>query len=310
MQEHGGTFLEEGRNCAYIAQADRVAMIVDAADHFRHLRSAMLKARHDILLIGWDFDTRIRLVPGGEGLGAPRKLGRFLNWLARRRPELRIRILQWNLGTLQAFGRGSTPLFIANWMSSKRITFKLDAAHPVGAAHHQKIAVIDGTLAFCGGIDMTGDRWDTRDHLDDDPRRRRPTTHRRYGPWHDVSTCVTGPAAAALSAVARDRWKRATGETLDPPPPAPDIWPDGLEPSVENARTGISLTMPPYGGEPGIHQVEKLYLDAIGRARKYLYIESQYFASRRVAEAICARLAEPDPPEIVIVNPEVGERLA
>jgi phosphatidylserine/phosphatidylglycerophosphate/cardiolipin synthase-like enzyme len=31
--------------------------------------------------------------------------------------------------------------------------------------------VIDDALAFCGGIDMTDDRWDTRDHADQDTRR-------------------------------------------------------------------------------------------------------------------------------------------
>ena len=34
------------------------------------------------------------------------------------------------------------------------------------ASHHQKIVVIDDCLAFCGGIDMTSARWDTREHLD------------------------------------------------------------------------------------------------------------------------------------------------
>jgi phospholipase D1/2 len=28
-------------------------------------------------------------------------------------------------------------------MTSKRLRFKLDSAHPIGAAHHQKIVVID-----------------------------------------------------------------------------------------------------------------------------------------------------------------------
>ena len=32
---------------------------------------------------------------------------------------------------------------------------------------------IDDFVAFCGGIDMTSDRWDTPEHRDKDPRRRR-----------------------------------------------------------------------------------------------------------------------------------------
>ena len=80
---------------------------------------------------------------------------------------LQIHVLRWNLGVINALGRGTTPVVILNWMTDKRIHFKLDSAHPAGSAHHQKIVVIDDALAFCGGIDITGDRWDTREHLDD-----------------------------------------------------------------------------------------------------------------------------------------------
>src|SRR5690606_9645133 len=49
------------------------------------------------------------------------------------------------------------------------------------------------------------------------------------------------------------------------------------------------------------------YLDAIARARRMIYCESQYFASRRIAEAIAERPAEPGGPDVVIVNPESAD---
>ena len=52
-----------------------------------------------------------------------------------------------------------------------------------------------------------------------------------------------------------------------------------------------------------IREIEQLYLDLIARAERWIYAESQYFASRRIAEAIAKRLEEPDGPEIVILNP-------
>ncbi len=55
--------LRPGHTCWRIEQADRIALIVDAADYFRAAQSAMLKAQHSILMIGWDFDTRISLDP-------------------------------------------------------------------------------------------------------------------------------------------------------------------------------------------------------------------------------------------------------
>jgi phosphatidylserine/phosphatidylglycerophosphate/cardiolipin synthase-like enzyme len=50
-------------------------------------------------------------------------------------------------------------------------------------------------------------------------------------------------------------------------------------------------------------EVERLYLDLIARAERFIYFENQYFASRLIARAIAARLAEDRGPEIVVVNP-------
>ncbi|WP_245293340.1 phospholipase D-like domain-containing protein [Mongoliimonas terrestris] len=296
------SILEPGRNCWRIEQADRMTVIIDAADYFAVVRQAILAARHTVYLIGWDFDTRVSLDHRADD-GAPKVLGAFLEWVAENRPAVTIRLLKWDVGVLFALGRGSTPLFVLDWLTHRNVKLRLDGAHPRGSAHHQKIVVIDDALAFCGGIDITADRWDTREHLDLDPRRTRPTTRRLYGPWHDVTTAVSGPAAAALGDVARERWHRATGETLDPPPPVPPLWPDRLPVMVRDVPVAVARTVPAHGGQAEVREIERLYLDAIGAARRTLYMESQYFASRVIAEAIAERLAEAGGPEIVVVNP-------
>jgi phosphatidylserine/phosphatidylglycerophosphate/cardiolipin synthase-like enzyme len=86
-------------------------------------------------------------------------------------------------------------------------------------------------------------------------------------------------------------------------PTGHSAWPDGLEPHFENVEIGIARTRAPWGGDDGVSEVERLFLLQIMRAKKFIYAESQYFASRAVAEAISARLVEADPPEIVIVHP-------
>ena len=58
---------------------------------------------------------------------------------------------------------------------------------------------------------------------------------------------------------------------------------------------------------PPIREIERLYLDLIARAEHWIYAESQYFASRKIAEALARRLEEPDGPEIVILNPVTAE---
>jgi phosphatidylserine/phosphatidylglycerophosphate/cardiolipin synthase-like enzyme len=61
------------------------------------------------------------------------------------------------------------------------------------------------------------------------------------------------------------------------------------------------------GDNSGVFEVERLYLELVRTAKRFIYAESQYFASRRIAQAIACRLAEPDGPEIVLINPQSAE---
>jgi phosphatidylserine/phosphatidylglycerophosphate/cardiolipin synthase-like enzyme len=289
-----------------VSQATRMSVIIDAADYFSHARSAMMKARHRIMLIGWDFDARIRLTDEGHGKGEPETVGAFIQWLVKRTPTLEIFLLRWDIGALKTLLRGSNLLTIAKWLGNRRIHPKLDSFHPAGASHHQKIVVIDDCLAFCGGIDMTSARWDTRDHLDAEPRRVQPNG-KGYDPWHDATTALQGPVAAALGELARERWHRAGGRRLEAVQANIECWPDGLEPDFTGIDVGIALTRPEMPECPEVREVEALFVSQILAAKQNIYAESQYFASRKIAEAIASRLGTPQGPEIVIINPEAIE---
>lgn len=303
-----GRLLQPPRNCWRIETAQRFAFIVDADDYFVAVRAAMLKARSRIFLIGWDFDARIRLGTGEDG--GPVLLGDFVLWLARRTPTLEIRLLRWDTGAFRTLFRGNTLWTVLRWKAHPRITLRLDGAHPLASSHHQKIVVIDDCLAFCGGIDITGGRWDRREHADDEPDRRHPDGT-PYDPWHDVTSAFDGDAAQALGELARDRWHAATGEWLDSAQAdshaSRDCWPGPLLPTLENVRLGIARTRPRMDPVEPIHEIEEVYLDMIARARHVIYAESQYFASRRIGRALAARLKEADGPEIVIINPVSAE---
>lgn len=293
------SIVEPGRNCWQVARANRAAVIVDAADYFRLVRDAMLKAERRILLIGWDFDARIQLE---RGKGKGETLGDFLLRLAREKPGIAIDILNWNMGALKQLGRGASMLMMLRWARTRQITFQFDGAHPPGCSHHQKIVVIDDNVAVCGGIDMTGDRWDTRAHADNDPRRRRPRGQ-RYGPWHDATMLVDGAAAKALAELSYDRWQTATGEALEPIAVDNDPWPEGLEPHYRDVDIAIARTRADHEDVPEVREIEALWLDLIRGAKRFLYIENQYFTSGKLAAAIAERMKEADPPEIVMVNP-------
>ena len=49
------------------ARASRACVVVDAAAYFGLMQTAMLGARRRIMLLGWDFDTRVQL-SGGAGI--------------------------------------------------------------------------------------------------------------------------------------------------------------------------------------------------------------------------------------------------
>jgi endonuclease/exonuclease/phosphatase family metal-dependent hydrolase len=53
----------EGKNCGSIAQANRVAFLVDGAAYFSALASTLESAQRFILIAGWQLDSRLRLNP-------------------------------------------------------------------------------------------------------------------------------------------------------------------------------------------------------------------------------------------------------
>ncbi|WP_138933483.1 phospholipase D-like domain-containing protein [Roseovarius arcticus] len=296
-------------NCWRVDRADKVALIVDAADYFRVLRQIILSVEHELLLIGWDFDFEIEMLPGesdDDGLapdGFPNQLGAFLEAAVEQAPNLNVYLLKWNGAVLAAPGRWA-PTVALSVLGSDRIHLALDGHHPFGACHHQKIVVADDKLAFCGGIDATADRWDTSEHLPGDPRRvckdGSPSE-----PWHDATSALTGSVASALAELSRKRWHRATGDTLKrPATTATDLWPDTLDVDATDVDVAIARTEPPYDGRPLVNEIEQLCIDSIKAAKDAIYIESQYFASETVCAALEKRLRQQDGPEIVVINPE------
>ncbi len=162
-----------------------------------------------------------------------RSLGRFLHGLVERRPELHVRILVWSGAVVHAPGDPVPLLFGADWQAHPRIAVKLDQHHPLYAAHHQKIVVIDDRLAFAGGIDLTVERWDTCGHSETDQHRLRPDGT-PYRPVHDIQMVVDGDAAASIGDVARERWLVGTGEALQPVGHAGNPWPPDLVPDFRD----------------------------------------------------------------------------
>ncbi|HEX4974199.1 MAG TPA: VTT domain-containing protein [Steroidobacteraceae bacterium] len=303
------------RNCWRIEHASRAGFLIDADAYFKAFVEAAGHARRSILIAGWDFHSRTRLLCA-DGRDCELELGRFLNDLVRRRRELQVHILVWDYPMIFGLDREWAPLYGLSWKPHRRICFRYDNTHPTGGSHHQKIVVIDDAVAFSGGIDLTSRRWDTCEHAPQNMHRVMSGTP--YPPFHDLMMAVEGPAARSLGDLLRERWRLATHQTLDPPwakktlfrrvgpHPAGTAWPASLEAPLRDVAVGISRTAPPINGSTGVREVEALYLDMIAAARDSIYIENQYFTADKVGDALAARLSEPEGPEVVIVLRELS----
>jgi phospholipase D1/2 len=308
MRQHASTesgdILAAGRNCQRLLDATRVAFLVDADAYFEALTETILGAREQVLVIGWDIQAATRLRPGGMPPGLPEDLRGFLNAVVARRRALRVHLLEWDYSLLFSLERELLPLVQLGWRTHRRIRFRLDANHPLGACHHQKIVVVDDSVAFVGGLDLSTGRWDTPAHAPED-RRRVELDGRRSSPFHDVQVAAEGPVAGALGTLARERWRRATGRQLKAPRRRTDAWPRELPPDVEHVEVAIARTDPACDGRPAVREVETLYLDSVAAAQRWIYVENQYVTSNAIRDALAGRLREPTGPEVVLALPRM-----
>jgi phospholipase D1/2 len=288
-----------GQNCGTVARAERIALLVDASAYFDAFMRVTERARRSIMILAWDFDSGTPLRIGDQGRPEV-ALGSFLNRLARARRGLHIRVLDWDYPMIFGHDREFPPIYGLGWRPHRRVHFRFDDTHPLAGSHHQKLVVVDDCVASVGGLDLTTKRWDTPAHRPDDPRRLAGGSP--YPPIHDTMVALDGDAATALARIARERWHSATGERLEPPYAQGDPWPESLVADFTSARVGIACTAPAYNGQSAVHHVERLHLDVIARAKRYIYIENQYFTSHKIAAALAARLAERDGPEIILVT--------
>jgi phosphatidylserine/phosphatidylglycerophosphate/cardiolipin synthase-like enzyme len=82
------------------------------------------------------------------------------------------------------------------------LTIRLDSKAPsLTSGFHEKITIIDNQIGFCGGQDLSRDKWDTSDHDFDNPLRD-PGGE----PWHDVQAMVKGPILWDLIYHFNQRW--------------------------------------------------------------------------------------------------------
>ncbi|HEY0682001.1 MAG TPA: phospholipase D-like domain-containing protein [Steroidobacter sp.] len=284
------SILRPGQTCWRASMAEQATLLIDGQEYFAALRATLLRARKLILIAGWDIDSRVHLPisddASGEALTAPTQLGELLGYLVRTRPGLQVHVTRWNY---HWFYRDDREPDTREQLEARGVLFYEDAQHPTTGCVHHKVVVVDDSIAFVGGIDLTHNRWDTRDHSSDDPRRRNEDGT-SYMPVHDTQLCVSGPVVTDIAAYLRENWPGggapAAVHVND------ECWPKAVPVHFRRINVGVCRTLPaPPCTEP-VREVEAFYLAAIGRTERSLYLENQYFTCTHIAEAIAKRCRE------------------
>lgn len=285
--------LSPGRNCTPLLAAEESGLLIDGRDYYRAFFKAASGARRHLAIAGWQFDSGVCLLRGEEAKSASRDVRflPFLNALCAENPQLEVYLLAWDFSLLFALEREWMQEWIFNLKAHPRIHFRFDSSHMLGASHHQKFVVVDGELAFLGGMDICCSRWDERNHPSSSEERiEEGKTH---GPYHDVQSFVRGPAVEALARFFEERWGSAGAAPIALTPTRQ------IAASDNAALPEIAVTLPLRAKQVAfsrtlagsVHEIQALYEDAIEAAESLIYLENQYFTSRAVYQALFRRLA-------------------
>jgi phosphatidylserine/phosphatidylglycerophosphate/cardiolipin synthase-like enzyme len=252
---------------------NRFEVLVDGSEALPGIAQAIAEARCTVWLAGWFFSPEFRLSEESD-----QTLQTLLAEVAERAD---VRVLAWAGAPLPLFhpDRREVRTAIEELTKCSRVRVALDARERPLHCHHEKIIIIDGELAFVGGIDLTsygGDRLDTRDHP---PRGS-------IG-WHDAAARLRGPAVADVARHFALRWEEVTDERL-PLPARPNSCGDTELQIVRTVPERIYRRLP--RGEFGI--VES-YLRALHSAKRLVYLENQFLWSPEIVSVLADKLSSP-----------------
>ncbi|HXK15192.1 MAG TPA: phospholipase D family protein [Gaiellaceae bacterium] len=259
---------------------NKLDVLVDGEAALGRLQEDIAAARESVLLAGWHFEPSFRLTRGGPTL---REL------LADAADKADVHMLAWAGAPLPLFKPSRSDVRAVRDAMAKgtKIRMELDANERPMHCHHEKLAVIDGRIAYVNGIDLTslaGDRLDSSEH----PARG------SVG-WHDAGARIEGPLVRDVADHIALRWREVTGETIDP---ACDDSPHGA------VRAQFVRTVPNSIYEPlprGDFRILEAYVRALRSAQHLIYLESQFLWSPELVRILKAKLEDPPTDEFRLV---------
>ena len=153
-----------------------------------------------------------------------------------------------SLDALRAAG-GKTSVFLPINLLRRRFQ--------VNMRNHRKILVVDGEIAFVGGLNV-GDEYLGRNPF--------------FGYWRDTHLRLRGPAVGDLQRVFAEDWDFAAGEPL--------IDLSGQEPryfKIKDAGGPYPVQVIESGPDRDLKAIREMYFAAVLKARERVWIASPYF---------------------------------
>ncbi len=268
-----------GDDAAWAAQppprdGNRMQVHIDGLSALPAIAAAVRAARTSVHVAGWTLDPDFEL-ERDPAVVTVREL------LADAAQRVDVRVLVWAGAPVPIMqpSRAKARDLMDRLVRGTRIHGAVDPRNRPMHCHHEKLVIVDGTLAFVGGIDLTalaGDR------LDGWPHDRNTTLG-----WHDAAARLEGPAVADVCAHFAMRWQATTGEVLAAPGPIP---------TAGDSRVQVIRTVPDgtYKALPhGDFSILETYLSAFRRARRLIYIENQFLWSAEVVAVLQRKLQHP-----------------
>jgi phosphatidylserine/phosphatidylglycerophosphate/cardiolipin synthase-like enzyme len=253
---------------------NRLEICVDGAFALPSIAAAVRGARSFVHVAGWTIDP-------GFAVERDPVVVTVRDLLADAASRVEVRVLIW-AGAPVPFlhpTRAEAARSLDALTRGTRIRGALDRRNRPMHCHHEKLVIVDGLVAYVGGIDLTGlagDRFDS-------------WPHGRSGSlgWHDVLAQVSGPVVTDVASHFAMRWEATTGDRLAPVETPP------LE---GTSRVQMVRTVPEhtYSALPlGDFSILEAYLGALRRARRLIYLENQFLWSAEVVAVLCKMLQDP-----------------
>lgn len=263
---------------------------IDGLDAMEAIATAMLAAKKSIHITGFWISPDIIILGAKESSSNEATSERSLRSILKEKAQagVAVRILLYDPPLDRGLGEDLVKTDLETECPGKIHVILLRPASssvliPSYWTHHQKTVVIDDTIAFLGGIDLTRGRRDTGKHslnpqgTSEDNKYNPQSDNGPHGqndiirmPWHDIHLQLKGAAAVDVACNFVERWNSS---------PAAQFISTLGDPSY----IGLSTTGPhtvqiarTLGTEKGI---EEMYVNLISEAKSYIHIEQQFFSS-------------------------------